>query len=171
MNELIRHLIIILPSLILANVVHMIIVKKNILSFLNRPISTSQFGSNKTWRGMLLVPFLNVLFLYFFNSIFKLQISNVFFMGLILGFAYVIFELPNSFMKRRLNISEGQSANQNKYLFMLIDKMDSAFGVSLVYYLITGISPFLAFLVFICSSLTHILMSLFLVAIKVKSAF
>jgi len=31
--------------------------------------------------------------------------------GFALGFAYVLFELPNSFIKRRLDIAPGKQAN------------------------------------------------------------
>jgi len=171
MPEFTRHLLTILPSLILANILHMLVVKRNIFPILNKAISSCLFGANKTWRGFILVPVFNVIFLLLFNSILNLNLSHPIYLGFLLGLAYVIFELPNSFIKRKWNIKAGETSAKKNYFFMLIDKMDSAFGVALVYYLLSTISITEALLLMLISSLTHIVMSLILVFTKIKASF
>lgn len=171
MPEFTRHILTILPSLILANVLHMLIVKWNIFTFLNKAISNSNFGPNKTWRGFILVPFFNILFLLFFNSVLNLNLNNTIQLGFFLGLAYVALELPNSFVKRRLNIKAGETSTNKKYFFMLVDKFDSAFGVAVVYYLLSSITLIEALLLMLACSMTHIIMSLILVLTKIKASF
>ena len=50
-------------------------------------------------------------------------------LGALLGLAYVLFELPNSFIKRRLEIREGKTAENGwKWTFIWIDQIDSLIG-------------------------------------------
>ena len=171
MHEFSRHILTVLPSLIMANMLHMLIVKWTVFTFLKKPISTLHFGPNKTWRGFILVPLLNIIFLLLFNALFNLNLSNVISLGFFLGLAYVVFELPNSFIKRKLNIKAGDTAANKNYIFMLVDKTDSAFGITLVYYLMSSISFTEAVLLMLACSLTHIVVSLILVFTKIKSSF
>ncbi|WP_156101296.1 CDP-archaeol synthase [Flavobacterium gilvum] len=97
--------------------------------------------------------------------------ENPIFLGFILGLAYMAFELPNSFFKRKLGIKPGESALNKKYFFVMLDKIDSAFGVALVYYLLGCVNFSTAILLLFVNSLTHILMSLVLVSLKIKSSF
>ncbi|MEM6686037.1 MAG: CDP-archaeol synthase [Bacteroidota bacterium] len=149
----------------------MIIIKKDVFSGLRRPISTTLFGTNKTWRGFVVVPFVNAFFVYWLNLLADFQVSNALILGFTLGFAYMLFELPNSFLKRRLGIESGQQATKHRLLFMLIDKMDSAFGVTLVYFLLGCISLPHALLLFGISSSTHIIISQLLVHLHLKKSF
>jgi CDP-diacylglycerol--serine O-phosphatidyltransferase len=171
MLDFTSHILTVLPSLILANILHMLVVKWNILPFLNKPISSSLFGPNKTWRGFILVPVFNILFLLLINSLLNLNLSNVIPLGFFLGLAYVAFELPNSFIKRKSNIKAGETSANKNYFFMLIDKMDSAFGVALIYYLLSSITITEAVVLMFVCSLTHIVMSLILVFTKIKASF
>ena len=70
---------------------------------------------------------------------------NLVLLGLALGAAYVVAELPNSYMKRRLHIAPGQPAKQYKLLFSFIDQADSAIGCSIVYALM--VSPSLGVII------------------------
>ena len=118
--------------MIISNVIHMIIVKKDWFSPLAIPISSPLFGANKTWRGLVILSILNGVLFGGVNAFFPLfeKWESVFF-GAILGLAYMLFELPNSWLKRKMGISSGQKTKKNPFLFMLLDKMDSALGVSL----------------------------------------
>ena len=160
-----------MPSMILANVLHMFIVKYKILQQFNKPLSITYFGSNKTWRGFIIVPLLNAFFLLLLNYIFTMHIKNAVGLGLLLGFTYVLFELPNSFLKRRAGIQPGETASGKNYFFMILDKTDSAFGIALVCYFIGGLTITEALLLLLINSLTHILISLLLVSLKIKSSF
>ncbi len=131
----------ILIPMILANVLHIVIIKKNALPQLTIPVWKSQFGANKTWRGFIVLPVLNGLFFAMTNAFLPvfggMQAIEI---GAILGFTYMLFELPNSWIKRKMGIASGQKAKHHAWLFMLMDKMDSSFGVSLVCYFFIGLA-------------------------------
>ena len=55
------------------------------------------------------------------------------------GFGYALFELPNSFIKRRLGIQPGESPKRFKALFILMDQLDSGIGVALATWLVFAI--------------------------------
>jgi CDP-diacylglycerol--serine O-phosphatidyltransferase len=149
----------------------MLVVKNNYIKQLNYPISKKLFGVNKTWRGFVVVPFNNALALFSLNMLLQLYLNNALVLGFILGLAYILFELPNSFIKRRLGIPPGAKFNYKGMSFSLIDKMDSAFGVCLIYVLIGDIHYKYGILLFISSVLMHILISKLLVEIKIKKSF
>ncbi|MBP5679219.1 MAG: CDP-archaeol synthase, partial [Bacilli bacterium] len=82
------------------------------------------FGDNKTIKGFLGYLFFNIIFSVFFGfifSVFSLNSYNFFYqnhlntfslnlwIGFLLGLFYALFELPNSFLKRRLGIVPGKS--------------------------------------------------------------
>jgi hypothetical protein len=162
----------ILIPMIIANVIHIIIVKKNALSFLTMPIWTTQFGANKTWRGFFILPILNgalLVLVNFFLPVF--EVFQSFWIGAILGFVYMLFELPNSWIKRKMGVGSGEKAEKNAFLFMAMDKMDSSLGVSLACHFLlhwnwseTGIFFFIAIG-------THVFFSWFLVVLKIKKRF
>jgi CDP-diacylglycerol--serine O-phosphatidyltransferase len=149
----------------------MMVIKKDLFATLKQPISAKRFGKNKTWRGFVFVSIVNAFFVYIITFLFSIQLPKAAFIGFVLGFAYMLFELPNSYMKRRLGIQAGEQAKQHKTLFMLIDKMDSAFGVTLVYFAMNFISFQHAVLLFVINSSTHILVSQLLVQLRLKKSF
>lgn len=171
MHSFLQHIYIVLVPLIVSNVLHMIVIKKDIFNVLTKPISSKLFGKNKTWRGFVFVPLVNGFVLYLLYILNEFQLQHPFFIGCILGFAYMLFELPNSFLKRRLGIQAGEKAASKKVLFALIDKTDSAFGVSFVYFLMGNISFQFAVLLFFTSSATHIIISQTLVYLHLKKSF
>ncbi len=171
MHSFLQHVLIVLLPLILSNVLHMLVVKYNYLKQLKYPVSKKLFGDNKTWRGVVVVPVSNALTLFCLSILFQLSLKHAFLLGFILGLAYILFELPNSFIKRRLGIQPGAAFNYKGLSYSLIDKMDSAFGVCLVYVLMGYIHYNYGILLFISSVLIHILMSKLLVAIKIKKSF
>lgn len=148
----------------------MVVVKQGFLSILTKPIWETGLGSNKTWRGFLIVPVLNGLFLWTVITLASITVHNSFLLGFLLGLAYLIFELPNSYIKRRAGIKPGSTANKYQLLVTLIDKMDSAFGVILVYYLAGGIALVPAVILFFLASLTHLTTSYLLVLFKIKKS-
>lgn len=171
MNNLVSHLIIVIVPLIFSNTLHMLVVKKNLFNYLNKSISVALFGKNKTWRGLIFVSICNAFLLMFINEIFQFKITHPFYLGLILGVSYIVFELPNSYMKRKLGIQPGEQHEKHKILFALIDKMDSAFGITIIYWVLGYINIQNAIILFLCGSLTHILISKILVLTKIKKAF
>jgi CDP-diacylglycerol--serine O-phosphatidyltransferase len=125
--------------LVLAGIVHMIIVKLDALSYLKIPLHETWFGLNKTWRGVVVMPLLTVagLWISFFlanswqSSLFGTH--TVWGLGILLGFGYVIPELPNSFIKRRMGVKPGEMSERSPWVFSLFDQADSVIGCVLVY--------------------------------------
>jgi hypothetical protein len=116
--------------------------------YLNQPINTELFGANKKWRGLVSLPIATVLSAYLvyfignymFNYLptidnranFFLWQNNILILGLSIGFIFNFAELPNSYLKRRLNIPAGDESSK---LFFAIDHMDSPYGVILLLWL------------------------------------
>lgn len=147
-----------LMSVILAGVSNMIFCKYPVFERFNRPMDGGRrwkkdqkrlLGANKTWKGFLGMIAFGTLFqilwgflskaipvLEDYNYIYQHQANTLMLnaaVGFSLGFAYVLFELPNSFIKRRLNISPGKQANNSlRWLFIIIDQVDSLIGCTLV---------------------------------------
>lgn len=128
----------------LAAVLHMIAIKLNLLSFLKIPMDFGYtfnkkriFGDNKTFRGLVLMIVFSILSVYFleflalkYQNINELIIldfnsySSVFY-GIMFGLGYILFELPNSFAKRQMNVKEGK---RGTIFNILIDQIDSPLG-------------------------------------------
>ena len=171
----------VLLPLLLSNVAHMVLVKKEGLSRWSIPISTKWFGPNKTYRGLLFVPLANALLFTLLQLVGRswwewpsptantpaLELLSI---GALYGMAYVLFELPNSWLKRRLGIAAGQSSRKFAAFFLLLDKSDSALGVSLAFVLLNsesiGFWPF-----FFTAVLLHASISALLVLLKIKKSF
>jgi CDP-archaeol synthase len=171
MHKLLEHLLIVLLPLIITNVSHMLLVKYDNLRFLKTPLWLKAFGENKTWRGFIFIPCFNALCLLIIQYLCSIKIEQPALLGFTLGFAYVLFELPNSFLKRRLGIKSGESHMQYKFAFNLLDKTDSAFGVALTYFLLGYVNMYMGFQLFLINSFTHIVLSLLLVLLRIKKSF
>ena len=115
---------------IFAGILNMVVVKLPILKFLKKPMDNNivlkdgkrLFGENKTWKGCFSMILLSILVTIMWGLICKgslfLQENNLFYInyentiiynvliGLLLGLIYIVFELPNSFIKRRIGIKE-----------------------------------------------------------------
>jgi CDP-diglyceride synthetase len=157
--------------LILSNGLHMVVVKKNLFSVLNKPIWEWGFGLNKSWRGFVIVPLLNAIFLFCFHVGCEKSPSETLFLGAFLGMCYMLAELPNSFIKRRIGIASGSAIEARKWIFVLFDKTDSALGVTLGYCFLVDLRFVLGLELFLCSVITHILISIILVKLHIKSSF
>ena len=86
-----------------------------------------------------------------------------------IGFSLCRFELPNSFMKRRLAIKPGKTAdNQWKALFVFIDQADSLLGCALVVAALVPISWSQFFGFIILGAGTHIVINQLLYVLKLR---
>lgn len=168
---MLTHLLYILLPLTFSNLLHMLVVKKNYISGFNVPISNTLFGKNKTWRGLIAMTVLNAAMTFVFFQMTTNEPLNNLVMGAALGLVYVLSELPNSLLKRRIGIGEGESGKGALRFFTVIDKMDSAAGISVFYYLTTAISLQEMALIFLAGSLTHATLSLLFYQLKLKAAY
>ncbi len=175
-----------LAPTILAGIFNMIWVKLPVLNALKKPVDGGHtlgdgrriFGDNKTWKGIAGYLILNALFAVLWGLLCSqtdLNRLNLFYIshgntvpynlliGVLLGLGYSLFELPNSFLKRRLDIEPGKTVKGFwKVFFILLDQADSIFGVALVVWLFydIGILLYLGFVAL--GAITHLLLNMLL---------
>lgn len=137
----------------LAGLTHVSIIDKHMLPRLSairldgglklrgRPI----FGANKTLRGAIVMISATTLWTAttdFLQRALNLddtlrfipreQLSSLA-LGLLLGLAYILGELPNSFIKRQLDIHPGAAAQgRARPIFWLLDQLDSAIAILVI---------------------------------------
>lgn len=130
-------------GLFLAGVMEAFFWKTSVFQLLNKPIQSDWFGANKKWRGLVSLPLAMVISVYLLHFIEIILPSlpenailfsnfNLLEFGLLVGFVFNLSELPNSFIKRRLNIPPGDESSK---IFYFIDHMDSTYGVLILWYL------------------------------------
>jgi len=142
------------------------------------------FGDNKTWKGFIGYILINVVcmvvwgligktvqiedYILFYERTANTPLGNVL-IGLLLGMAYGLFELPNSFLKRRLGITPGKTINGlMKVFFIFLDQADSVFGCVLVVCLFVPMSLRFYFLYVILGAVTHIIINMLLYFLKLR---
>ena len=135
---------------ILGGITHVIAIKKNILPSLTRLRldgglklrGHDLFGANKTVRGAVVMVVATLFWTGVLDGL-QAQLSldddlryvsidqlGTIGLGLLLGGTYIAGELPNSFVKRQLNIQPGESASGPlRGLFWLVDQVDSAVAI------------------------------------------
>lgn len=142
------------------------------------------FGDNKTWIGFAsMIAFCavfqilcgllcNQLSWNGMNDLYRKLPNTVGYnalFGSVVGFVYMLCELPNSFLKRRLRIEPGRTGKGPVgILFFLIDQIDSLVGVMLVLLLVANISVAKYFAYVLVGALTHIGVNLLLLITKVR---
>jgi hypothetical protein len=127
---------------------HGFCIKYDILAFLCRPIDRGRkfrgnriFGDNKTYRGVMVVSLgtaigfgLQSLLFHRIASIRSVELFDYAFfksvsLGLAIGAAAMLSELPNSFIKRQFEIAPGSAAKGWKALiFYVYDQIDFLLG-------------------------------------------
>jgi hypothetical protein len=162
--------------------------KKNYFSILNKPIDFNYkifnkrfFGENKTFRGILLIPLYTYIFIIFtglFLELLGVDLSKIIFdysfkgsfKGLLYGLAYSLGELPNSFIKRQIGIGPGAKSKNIflKYIFKIIDNIDSLVACSFVLFFVYGINFNLIAGAFFTGVLLHFGTDLLMKKIKLK---
>lgn len=182
-----------LLAVILAGVLNMIFCKSSVINFANKPMDGGKvlsdgkrlFGDNKTWKGffgMIVWGILSQILvgqwlqlsspLEHLNLFYQMESNTLSFnavIGFWLGLAYVIFELPNSWLKRRLNIAPGRTAtNAWKWFFVVIDQIDSLFGCALVvaYFVPISLRHYLSFVGL--GGVTHLVINQLLFLLKLR---
>ena len=95
-------------------------------------------GANKTVRGFLVMPLATGLAFFLVAmatasrvpGLWPLRPHEYAALGLLAGVGFMAGELPNSFVKRQLDIAPGAAANGpfRRPAFFLVDRMDSALG-------------------------------------------
>jgi hypothetical protein len=123
------------------------------------------FGDNKTVRGFIVMPLATaVAFLVVFllardagAGLWALTAPQYGALGLLAGTGFMLGELPNSFLKRRLGIAPGAPAGGPvlRPLFFAIDRLDSAAGVLAALAFVVTIPPATVAYVLAAGSVVH----------------
>lgn len=178
---------------IVGGILNMIFVKSKYLNKTKIPIDRGLilkdekrlFGENKTYKGflgmILCTAVATVLWGYFSglsriieenNIMYSIYENGFFFnliVGLALGFSYVLLELPNSFIKRRLDIGPGQSkTNILGIFFICFDQVDSLFGCALVLSLVSNMTLAFYFYLVLLGGIIHYFINILLYLMKLK---
>ena len=179
---------------ILAGVFNMLFLKIPFLKSRCRPIDSGKnwtdgkriFGDSKSILGFILMTVLagilevfwgfllqglgqnkrSLLYLYFENT----PAFN-FLIGMLFGFLYMLFELPNSFIKRRLSVSAAEQGDRRiglKLFFFILDQIDSMFGIMLCLGILAHLTPAQTVFAIFLGGLTHVLVNCLLILFRVR---
>ena len=89
--------------------------------------------------------------------------------GFLFGFAYMLCELPNSFIKRRLVIYAGKSdSGISGAIFFLIDQIDSLLGGVLVLAVFYPMPLWQYVLFIVLGAVTHVAVNSGLILLRVR---
>lgn len=140
------------------------------------------FGDNKTFRGFTLMPlaagvsfwllgtFRQALPSWLEAGLWPFEPAWYARTGIICGLAFMLAELPNSFIKRQLGIQPGARAEGRLtgIVFFLIDRVDSIAGVVAALGLLAPFSPWAALWLIVIGPSFHAFFSACLFATGVK---
>jgi len=170
------HVLLLALPLVVGGVLHMLAVKWNVLSYLRIPIHQRWFGQNKTWRGFIIMPLATwpgVVLSQYLEGLFDLNtplltLQPAWYLALASGLGYCLAELPNSYLKRRLGIREGQTSEKYKIFFIILDQADSIFGCLIVYKLILPLPWNIFWFTIAFGTLLHLFINVSLYKLKVR---
>lgn len=172
---------------VLAGLFFILILKKRWFIFLRKPIDFNIsimdkriLGDNKTLLGPIIMGFGSIVagimlsitgvFCTDFTSYLCISFNKSVVFFFLIGLAYSFGELPNSFMKRMLNINPGIQARGKikKTIFYILDKTDSIFAVAIVATIIykLNLAEFIAIVV--VGTTIHLLTDILMIRINLK---
>ncbi len=182
-----------LMPIILTAVVNAVFCKSTLLDFLKVPIDRGRtakdgkryFGDNKTWKGFLATIVFDMIIMvlwgvlaehntflaehnFFYVNYENTMLYNMF-MGGLMGLVYAALELPNSFIKRRLEISSGKQGRGLRGLFFAIyDQVDSLLGVILIVAIVYDMSFAFYFMYVVVAGVSHLLLNSILYGLHLR---
>jgi CDP-archaeol synthase len=133
--------------ILVAGLVHVAVITLDVAPALARPIDAGRrwrgrpvLGSNKTWRGFVVMPTASAITIAVQQALATRSrhlaalaslcrgAPPAWMVGATCGAAYVLAELPNSFVKRRLGIAPGDIGPRARAAQYAIDQLDSVVG-------------------------------------------
>jgi len=130
--------------ILIAGLAHVAVITLDLVPGLARPIDAGRrwrgrplLGSNKTWRGFVVMPAATAITIAGQQALavrsrrlaalapLARGAPPAWIVGAICGAAYVVAELPNSFLKRRLGIAPGASGSRARAAQYGVDQLDS----------------------------------------------
>jgi CDP-diacylglycerol--serine O-phosphatidyltransferase len=162
--------------LLFAGICHLFVIHFDLFSFLKKPLNINLFGHNKTYRGIIIISFLSSLGVFFISVMEKfldpsLQVGlgkDPLLLGFLVGLFAMLFELPNSFLKRRLGAKSGEHPQKFKSFFYFFNQADSVIGCTLLYALFCDFDFSLLVFFFFYTSLMHLVINLLFTLMKLR---
>jgi CDP-2,3-bis-(O-geranylgeranyl)-sn-glycerol synthase len=141
------------------------------------------FGANKAWRGFMVLPpacaasfglaglIRAQLPDWLARGIWDLSPPALATLGFACGLAFMLAELPNSFLKRRLGVAPGMAPRQPwlAATCLAVDRLDSVVGVLLLLTVTVGMTPQTWLWVLALGAGMHWLFSAWLYRLRVKA--
>lgn len=141
------------------------------------------FGDNKRVCGFMVLPpmaalsflLIGVMREYFppfvADGLWPLSATQYAGLGLVCGFAFMLAELPNSFLKRQLGITPGQAPQQAwlRPVVLVVDRIDSILGVLLAVSLLVPVPIATWFWVMAFGPVAHAVFSIVMHSIGIKA--
>ncbi len=190
-DTIVKMYVTLLPAII-AGILVMIWCKTGIMKPAMKPMDMGKnfrdgkriFGDNKTWKGFIGYLIFDTISTVIWGIVchssgidhlnyFYINHENTFLfnlmVGFLLGLGYALFELPNSFLKRRLDITPGKTISGAwRIFFVFLDQADSIFGCALVVWLFYDLGIGLYLLYVLVGALTHIIMNVLLYLCRLR---
>jgi CDP-2,3-bis-(O-geranylgeranyl)-sn-glycerol synthase len=182
--------IFIIVAMSLAGLAHVLWLRSSLSARFRAPVDFNLtlggrpvLGSNKMWRGFVVMPPAAALSFWILGSLhdslpawieagmWRLSPERYALLGFASGLAFMAAELPNSFAKRQLGVAPGM-APRNRGLaaaFFIVDRVDSVLGVLLVLTLMAPVPPRTWFWVLLFGPGVHWLFSAWMYRLKVKA--
>ena len=181
-----------LAPVIVAGVLNMVWVKLPVARWASRPIDGGRtladgrrvLGDHKTWKGLLGMVVLGALAglawgrliqgigLEPFDLFYARQPNTIAFSaltGALQGLAYSLFELPNSFLKRRVGITPGKRhGGAWTVLFVVLDQIDSVVGCALLVLVFAPVGWAFVLVTILVGGITHIALNMLLHALHLR---
>jgi len=140
------------------------------------------FGENKMLRGFIVMPFATALSFGVLASLhdemptwlaaglWNRGLSEYVLLGFGCGLAFMLAELPNSFIKRQLGVPPGAKASTPvlRWVLSVTDRLDSELGVLVLVSLLLPIQPLTWFWVLLIGPIAHTCFSVWLFLLGVK---
>lgn len=192
MKQMLGNIYISLAPVIFAGILNMVWVRLDIGNRLKIPMDGGKvladghrlFGDNKTWKGFLGMIGLGLITGILWGAFLKgraIETLDLFYLGrantllwsgftgALSGLAYALAELPNSFLKRRLDIRPGKNpAGFKKLFFIFLDQADSVIGCLLLLRLFYPYDLGFFFSAVLLGALTHISLNILLFFLKLR---
>ena len=141
------------------------------------------FGDNKRVCGFMVLPpaaALCFMALGFLRETFSSEVAEALWplsalqyagLGFVCGVAFMLAELPNSFLKRQLGIAPGQSSEQPalRLMVLVLDRLDSVIGVLLALSVLVPVPIATWFWVLLAGPFVHALFSTTMHALGIKA--
>lgn len=141
------------------------------------------FGANKTWKGfVVMVPGTGAAFWILASGLawlrpsalahlWPLSPSGFLLLGCWTGIGFMLGELPNSFMKRQLDISPGMppASSVGRVVCFVVDQTDSVLGALLALALVVKVPWSVWIAILLAGPLVHWFFNVLLVVLRIKT--